>query len=149
MNDSGGWMHITMAAAGLAIPVMAAISADVGQKVGAPTAAVTIFATAVLAGAIFAQLNGGLRFEAVGYAILPALVGGAIIAFYLLSITILGPKIGIGTAVLLVLLGQIASAALIDTFGLLGAPCTPVTGARVLGIVLIVIGVTLARRPIE
>lgn len=85
----------------------------VARKVGAPTAALTIFATAMLAEAIFAHLTGGVRFQAVGYAITPALVCGAIIAFYLLSITIFGLKIGIGTAVLLVLLGQIASAALI------------------------------------
>ena len=148
MNGSNGWMYITMAVAGLAIPVMAAMSAGVGQKVGAPTAAVAIFGTAVLAGAFFAQMNGGLRYEALGTAITPALLGGAIIAFYLLSITMLGPRIGIGTAVLLVILGQVASAAVIDTFGLLGAPRTPVTAARVLGIALVIIGVTLARRPI-
>ncbi len=148
MSDSSGWMYLTMAAAGLAIPVMAAMSADIGQKVGVPTAACAIFATAALAGALFGHFNGGLRFQGVGHALAPALVGGAIIAFYLLSISLLGPRIGIGTAVLLVLLGQIASAAIIDSFGLLGAPRIPVTGMRVLGIALVMIGITLARRPV-
>jgi transporter family-2 protein len=141
-------MYLTMAAAGLAIPVMAALSAGIGQKVGAPTAACAIFATAALAAAVFAQINGGLKIGAAGSVLMPALLGGALIAFYLLSITLLGPRIGIGTAVLLVLVGQIVSAFVIDTFGILGAPRTAVSIPRVCGIALMVVGVVLARRPI-
>lgn len=148
MNDSSIWMYLTMALAGLAIPVMAALSAGIGQKVGAPTAACAIFATAALAAAVFAQMNGGLKIGSAAAVLAPALLAGALIAFYLLSITLLGPRIGIGTAVLLVLVGQVVSAFIIDTLGLLGAPRTAISVPRVCGIVLMIVGVVLARRPI-
>ena len=148
MNDSGGWMYATMIIAGLAIPAMAAMNADLGQKVGAPTAAATLFAAALLSTIAFATLNGGLRFGAFPGVPWRALIGGAIVAFYVLSITILGPGIGVGTAIILVLLGQIVSSAVIDHFGLLGAARTPISGTRLLGIVFIMVGVALARRPI-
>lgn len=148
MNDNSGWMYVTMLAAGLAIPAMAATSAEIGQRVGPPTAALAIFTAAAFTSAIFAQLNGGLHIEELGNVAKPALLGGGIISFYLLSVSILGPKIGMGTAILLVLGGQIASAAIIDTFGLLGAPRVPINGMRSLGIALVVIGVMLARRPV-
>lgn len=140
-------MYAVMAAAGLAIPVMAAMNADLGQKVGAPTAAVALFAAAFAIGVGFAMMNGGLRVAELGGSPVTVVIGGAIIAFYLLSITILAPKIGVGTAVLLVLLGQIVSAAVIDQYGLLGAARTPVSGVRLLGIALMIVGVVLARRP--
>lgn len=148
MNYSNGLMYLTMVAAGLAIPAMAATSAEIGQRVGPPTAALAIFTTAAFTSAIFALLNGGLDFKELGDVAKPALLGGGIISFYLLSVSILGPKIGMGTAILLVLGGQIASAAIIDTFGLLGAPRVPINGMRSLGIALVVIGVMLARRPV-
>jgi len=147
MNEGSGWMYLTMLLAGLAIPVMAAMSAEVSHRVGAPTAAVGIFLTAALAATLFAHLSGGLRLNMLGSIAIPTVLGGAIIAFYLLSISILGLKVGIGTAVLLVLAGQIASSVVIDTFGLFGAPRVPVNVMRILGIILVVTGVILARRP--
>ena len=107
-----------------------------------------VSAAAFAIGACFAALNGGLRLSALGGSPVTILIGGSIIAFYLLSITILAPQIGVGTAVFLVLLGQIVSAAAIDHFGLLGAAQTPVSGARLLGIALMIVGVVLARKPI-
>jgi transporter family-2 protein len=148
MNDGSVWIYFTMLLAGLAIPVMAAMTAQVGHTVGAPTAAVGVFVTAAVAATVFAQLSGGLRLDMVGGVVIPTILGGVIIAFYLLSISMLGPRIGIGTAVLLVLAGQIASSVVIDTFGLFGAPRVPFSTLRVLGIMLVVIGVMLARRPI-
>jgi hypothetical protein len=45
---------------------------------------------------------------------------GVLIAFYVLSITFIAPKFGIGNAVFFVLLGQLVSAAAIDHFALFG-----------------------------
>lgn len=148
MNDSGGWMYATMTVAGLAIPVMAAMNADLGQKVGAPTASVALFAAALLSTIAFTASNGGPQFGAFDGVPWRALIGGAVIAFYVLSITMLGPKIGVGTAILLVLLGQTVSSAVIDHFGLLGGARTPVSVTRLVGIVFMMVGVALARRPI-
>ena len=74
------------------------------------------------------------------------LLGGVLIAFYAISITIVGPRFGMGTAIFFVLLGQIISAVIIDHFGLMGAPVTRIDLMRIGGIGLMVVGVLLARR---
>lgn len=148
MHEGSAWIYGAMLLAGVAIPVMAAMTGQAGQQVGAPTAAVAIFTTAAVVATLFAQFNGGLRFDLIGDVAIPTMIGGAIIAFYLLSISMLGPKIGLGTAILLVIGGQIASSVVIDTFGLFGALRVPYSPMRILGIALVVIGVILARRPV-
>ena len=74
-------------------------------------------------------------------------LGGLLCAFYILTMTWIAPKIGVGNAVLLVLLGQILTAAVIDNFGPFGSPKFPVSSTRVLGVVIMIVGVMLARRP--
>ena len=143
----GGWMYATMAVAGIGIPVMAALNASLGRHVGAPTAAVVLFTAAIAVALVYAMTQGGLRLGALASAPRGLMWGGALIAFYVISITTLAPLIGVGTAVMLVLAGQIVSAALIDHFGLLGAPRTPIDATRALGVALMVAGVVLARRP--
>ena len=95
---------------------------------------------------LVAWATGGPQRALLGAAPWPYYFGGLLIAFYLLSITYLGPRLGIGTAVLLVLLGQIVAAAAIDHFGLLGAPRTPLTLMRAAGLAMMAGGVLLARR---
>lgn len=43
MTAGGGVAYMIMVVAGMAIPIMAAMSAEVGQQGGAPTAAFAIF----------------------------------------------------------------------------------------------------------
>ncbi|MEM8648276.1 MAG: DMT family transporter, partial [Pseudomonadota bacterium] len=73
---------------------------------------------------------------------------GILFAVYILSITFLAPRIGVGNAVFLVLLGQLISSAIIDHFGLFGAPQVPITVKRMIGIAVMAVGVMLARRPV-
>ena len=72
--------------------------------------------------------------------------GAAFILFYALSVTWAAPRIGVGNAVFFVLVGQLLTAALIDHFGLIGAPKFPLTGQRIAGIALMALGVYLAKR---
>ena len=48
-------------------------------------------------------------------------LAGLLVAFYVLSITWVAPRFGLGNAIMCVLLGQLISAAVIDQFGLMGA----------------------------
>jgi transporter family-2 protein len=73
-------------------------------------------------------------------------VGGFIVAAYVLTITFLVPRLGVGAAIALVVTGQIAAALLIDQFGLFRALTVPLTPVRLLGGVLMVAGVSLALR---
>jgi bacterial/archaeal transporter family-2 protein len=136
-----------MLAAGIGIPIMASANALLGARLGSPASAAAImFALALAVALLVAWATGGPQRALLGAAPWPYYFGGLLIAFYLLSITYLGPRLGIGTAVLLVLLGQIVAAAAIDHFGLLGAPRTPLTLMRAAGLAMMAGGVLLARR---
>ena len=74
------------------------------------------------------------------------LLGGVLVAFYVLSITWVAPRFGVGNAVFYVLLGQLISAAVIDHFGLMGARVTPLNLMRASGITLMGIGMLLTQR---
>jgi transporter family-2 protein len=52
-----------------------------------------------------------------------AYLGGIIVAIYVVMITVLVPRIGVGTAIAFIVTGQILCAIIIDHFGLFGIPC--------------------------
>jgi transporter family-2 protein len=58
-----------------------------------------------------------------------------------------GPPIGGGQAIILVHLGPRVAAAAIDHFGLFGALKTTLTAKRALGLLVMAIGVYLAKKP--
>ena len=138
---------LTMLAAGIGIPVLAALNAQLGARLGSPALAAAILFVVAFACAALATLATGTSALPLALAQPPHVyLAGTLVAFYVLSITYVAPTFGVGNAVFFVLLGQIVSAALIDHFGLLGARPSPVTARRALGIALMAAGVLLARR---
>jgi transporter family-2 protein len=73
-------------------------------------------------------------------------LAGLLVAFYVLSITWIAPRFGVGNAIVCVLLGQLISAALIDHFGLFGAMVRPLSLTRAGGLVLMALGTLLTQR---
>ncbi|WP_407252114.1 DMT family transporter [Klebsiella pneumoniae] len=55
------------------------------------------------------------------------------------------PKLGATTVLALMVVGQMLLSLMLDHYGLLGIPVYPVTGIRLLGVVLLVLGVVLIR----
>ena len=74
------------------------------------------------------------------------LLAGFLVAFYVLSITWIAPRFGVGNAIFCVLLGQLLAASVIDHFGLLGAVVRPLSLMRASGIGLMALGVLLTQR---
>jgi transporter family-2 protein len=72
--------------------------------------------------------------------------GGLFVVFYVLSITWVAPRFGIGNAVSFVLLGQLVSMLTIDQFGLMGSPQTTISVQRIIGLALMAVGVFLVVR---
>ncbi len=138
----------TMLAAGIGIPVLAALNAALGQRLGAPVAAgVILFLVALSAALVMLVLTG----SAPALAKAPGaprhlFLAGLLVAFYVLSITYVAPHFGVGNAVFFVLLGQLVSAAAIDHFGLFGAQVSPLSLARGGGIALMAAGVWLTQQ---
>ena len=71
---------------------------------------------------------------------------GCLIAFYLLSVTWIAPIIGLGSAIFLVLIGQLVAAALIDQFGLFGATQIQISWTRAAGLALMASGILLIQK---
>ncbi len=133
---------------GILIPIMAALSGGLGRTIDNPWIAAAIVSGGGFALVLaFALLNGGMNFswDAVGRAQPLQLLAGAGFAFYLLSITWVGPRFGIGNAVMFVLGGQIISSALIDHFGLFGAPHKPIDLLRAAGLAIMMTGIVIAQ----
>jgi len=110
-----------MVLAGLAVPVLAAMNANLGRAVGNPFLAVTVlcgvaFLTAIIL-LFIGQQGPAPRSWPTNFA---SYLGGVLFVVYIGSITYSAPRIGLGNAVFCVLLGQLACAALIDHFGWFG-----------------------------
>jgi len=127
---------------------MAALSATLGAKYESPAfAASVLFLVALLISLVFLfVVEGGLRPSPKSSVPFYFYLGGVFVAFYVLSVTWVAPKFGVGNAVAFVLLGQLISMAAIDQFGLLGAPTHAITWPRFIGLILMSVGVFLAVR---
>lgn len=138
---------LIMLLAGLGIPVLAALNAALGVRIGSPSAAATVlFVMAFLTAATVMLITGPQALGKVLAAPRHLLLAGVLIAFYVLSITYVAPHFGVGNAVFFVLLGQLISTALIDHFGLFGARATPIDATRALGIGLMAAGVFVTQK---
>ncbi len=143
-------LWILALAAGTLIPVQAAANAALSKSIhgNVPFAALTLF---VVAGAttVAAVLLSGGGFPSIGElraAPIWSYVGGLIVAAYVLTITFLVSRLGVGTAIALIVTGQITAALTIDQFGLFRALTVPLTPLRLCGGVLMATGVILALR---
>ncbi len=134
---------------GIGIPIMAATNATLGARIGsAQAASVVVFALGLMVTLIATVITGWPRTSQWTAAPWPFYLGGLAMAFYILSITYIAPRFGVGNAVFFVLLGQILIATSIDQFGLFGAPKADISPARLAGVVLMLVGVFLARKPL-
>lgn len=138
---------MTMLAAGFGIPILAALNSALGSRIGSPAAAAFIlFCVASCVTLIAVFITGPQPLLRAADAPKHMFAGGLFVAFYVLSITYIAPSMGVGNAVFFVLLGQLASAAAIDHFGLFGARPSPLDATRALGIAVMAVGVWITQR---
>lgn len=141
---------LLMLVAGLGIPIMAVLNSGLGTKLHSPTLATTILffvGGAISLGLFF--LTGGIP-KSVSQEPIPLYFyfGGIFVIAYILGITWVAPRFGVGNAVSFVLLGQLISMIIIDHYSLLGAQYNPMTNQRIIGLVFMVVGVFLTVRRI-
>lgn len=138
---------LIMLLAGIGVPVLAALNAALGVRIGSPAAAATVLFTVAFLSCVFVVfVTGPSPLAKVAAAPRHLLLAGVLIAFYVLSITYIAPHFGVGNAVFFVLLGQLISTAAIDHFGLFGARVTPLDSTRALGIALMAVGVFITQK---
>ena len=141
-----GYNAMLMLAAGVGIPILAALNARLGGNIGSPAAAaLVLFVVAFAATGVVVLMTGTGAFARMAGQPGHLFLAGLFVAFYVLSITYVAPTFGVGNAVFFVLLGQLISAAVIDHFGLFGARITEVSPLRLAGIAVMGLGVALTQ----
>jgi len=71
--------------------------------------------------------------------------GGLIVCFYVLSATLLAPRIGVGNFIMFAVVSQVFVAALIDHFGLFGAVVRELNTMRLVGLAFLVLGLIVSQ----
>ena len=93
-----------------------------------------------------AVITGPGTIVKLAYAPRHLLLAGILIAFYVLSMTVIAPKFGVGNAIFFVLIGQLLSAATIDHFALFGVQSVALSWPRLSGLLLMATGVLLIQK---
>jgi bacterial/archaeal transporter family-2 protein len=135
-------------AAGALIPLMALLNAGLSRTVGGQIQATVVLFAIGLAASLLLALISMVRLpdiHALARVAPYQYAGGLIVAFYVLSITFLAPRFGIGNAILFAVTAQLVTSALIDHFALAGATLRPVTSMRALGLLIVVTGVVITQ----
>lgn len=131
--------------AGAGIPFIGVLSSGMARAVGNPfgATAATFAIAFVVALGFAASFYGVSGFARIGEAPLSSYGAGLLVAFYVLSATIVIPRFGAGNFIAFILLAQLGTAAAIDQFGLFGMARNPVGAVKAAGLLLIVGGIVL------
>jgi transporter family-2 protein len=129
---------------GALIPIQAATNTAFSKAVGNPfSTGIMVFIIGLVSMVVFLLLTGKGFPSSKQLSAAPAYgyLGGLIVAIYVVMITILVPRIGVGTAIALIVTGQIFCAVVIDHFGLFGVHMRQVDLQRLFGMALMVGGI--------
>ena len=135
--------------AGMAAPTQFAINSQLRQVVGGPVLAgaisflvgtVILFAAAAVVSRSVPKLGPTMSAPPWMY------LGGLLGAFYVCASIVLTPRLGVATTIGLFLAGQVMASIVIDHFGLFGIPVQPASIPRILGALLIIVGVAVVQR---
>lgn len=135
--------------AGGMIPFQSAMNSQLGRSLQSPYfSALTVFVVAAIGLTIYNLASQQTVPTLVQFSDAPkwSYLGGVLGGSYILLIVICAPKLGIGNVTIMVLLGQILAAMLIDHFGLLNATLHPINWQRLIGVGLLIAGVYIVRR---
>jgi transporter family-2 protein len=144
-----GWVSLGLVA-GAVLPIQGAVNAQLRSDLDAPiTVGAVSFVVATLSMAVvlvvYLTITDAPRPRASGVGALPwwGWLGGVCGATYVVSVFAFIPEIGVAPTVALTVAGQQIASVLVDRYGLLRLPRRPITGARLLGVGLLLGGVVL------
>lgn len=131
---------------GLAVGVQGPLASMITQRTGPMESAFIVHLGGALAALIPLALAGGGRLGEWRNVPWYALGAGALGLIVISAISFIIPRMGVGTTVVLLVVGQLLTSAVLDHFGWLGAAVRPVTAERLLGMIVLVIGAWLVVR---
>ena len=139
---------IWAALAGAFIPVMAILNGRLGKSMGeALHASVILFGVGFLFCLTVALVLTKSLPHATDLANAKPIeyLGGFSVGFYVISATLLAPRIGLANFIVCAVSAQIIISVVIDHFGLLGAMVRPVSMTRLIGIGLLIAGIIVTQ----
>ena len=131
------------------MPTQAAVNSRLATTVGSPfLAALISFSVGTIALFAYILLTGIPPNSLASLKNAPPVlwIGGLLGAFFVTVMATIVPRVGVALSFSLAIGGQMLITLLIDHFGWLGVPEKPINFVRVLGAMLITIGVVLIRR---
>jgi transporter family-2 protein len=134
---------------GALIPIQAATNAAFSKSIGNPViTGLMVFSVGLVGMIVFVLASRTPVPTAQQFTAAPlyTYLGGVIVATYVIMITILVPRVGVGTAIAFIVTGQIICAVLIDHFGLFNVPVRSIDLRRVLGVLLMITGIYLVMK---
>ncbi len=150
MKMSNTILFIILAiSAGAMIPFQSAMNTALGKNLQSPYfSALSVFVIAAIGLSVYILISRQTVPSITEFSNAPkwSYLGGILGGTYILLIVILAPKLGIGNVTVLVLMGQIIAAMIIDQFGLLGATVHTINWQRFLGVLLLCTGVFLIKK---
>ena len=135
------------AAVGALIALQAPINGGLGRSVGTWQAAFLSFAIGTVLLLAIALLAGGLGSLGSAAERGPAyLLGGVLGAAYVTTVLVTVRTLGAGGVTAATIAGQLTMSLVVDQLGLLGVERQPITIVKVIGVVLLALGVLLIVR---
>lgn len=142
------WPHLLAVLVGAGLTVQVGMNATVRQVIDSPLVATIVNFSVGLAALALLALATGARMTPGSAAMVPgwAWLGGLLGAGYVVVTIVVGPRLGAAALVALTLSGQMLAALVVDHYGAIGFPQSPITASRLLGTALLVAGVLLVMR---
>jgi len=139
---------IVMILAGCGIPIMAAMNAGVGARLQNPAFATTILLSVALTVSVVMLVLSTNEVKLSIPKSIPAhyYLAGLLFLFYISTISWIAPKFGFANAITFVFIGQMISMCAIDHFGLFNATHYAFNWQRLIGLLLMIVGIFIVVR---
>lgn len=125
---------------GIAVGVQSPIAGAMGQRIGGTASSFIVHLSGAILSGVLLFLRGGEKIR--DWQSLPwyMLIAGVWGLMLYLTISVTLPRLGGTMVVTLIIVGQLLIGILIDHFGWLSVPVHPVSAARILGVVVLLVG---------
>lgn len=148
MNNQTAFILLSLLSGAL-IPIQASSNAALSKAIGSPiVTALTVFIVgffSVLA-YIFISKTPFPELSQFKSAPLYGFIGGLIVAFYVIIITFITPRLGVGVSIGLIITGQLIGAVIIDHFGLFDTTVRSIDLKRLTGTLCMIVGIYLVMK---
>jgi transporter family-2 protein len=130
-------IFITVFLGGVAVAVQAGINGGLGKQIGVIEGAFLSFLIGTVSLLIIMLIFGKGNVFLASTVPKWQLIGGILGAFYVYTMVLSVPRIGVAAALVTIIAAQLITSSIIDHFGLLGMKHIPIDGQRILGFVFL------------